>query len=175
MITSRGTATLLTMLLLGTACRREREPGAAPVVQTITAETREGLDGVLSDYEVIHRALAADRLDGVAVAAKRLGTAASALSPRVPPTLHEPLAGLARAAEQVAIAPTIADARRAFGDLSRHAIALVAAAPQLGEGRRAFECTMASGYQKWIQSGPGIANPYFGSEMLTCGSGSDWK
>lgn len=175
MSTWTGTTTLLAMLLLGSACRREDQPEVAPVVQTLTPESREGLERVLADYDRIQRALAADRLDGVAAAAMSLALAAKGLIPRVPVRLREPLNGLTSAAQQVAASTMIADARRAFGDLSRHAIALVAEAPELGEGRRAFECTMASGYQKWIQSGPGIANPYFGSEMLTCGTGSDWK
>ena len=171
----RGTATLLAMLLVGSACRREAEPEVAPVVQTITAQALESLGALFSDYEQIHRALAADRLEGVAAVARGIGPAARALIPRVPPKLHGPLEGLASAADELASATTIVDARRAFGELSRDAIALVAVVPQLGEGRRAFECTMASGYPKWIQSGPGVANPYFGSEMLTCGTGSEWK
>lgn len=29
-------------------------------------------------------------------------------------------------------------------------------------------------YKRWVQSGPGVTNPYYGSKMLTCGSPVDF-
>ena len=50
------------------------------------------------------------------------------------------------------------------------------AVPDLGTNRRVYKCLMWSkGYSKWIQSPTGASNPYFGKEMLDCGSASDWK
>ena len=43
------------------------------------------------------------------------------------------------------------------------------------EGRYAFECPMAKGYQKWVQTTPNLQNPYFGSEMLSCGVSIGWQ
>lgn len=172
----RSAAALLAILsVLSGACHKDEGPRAAAPVQTVSAETRAELDGLLSDYETVHLALAGDRLDGVAAAATSLASAARRLDARVPERLRAPLDGIASAGASLAAATALPEARRAFGDVSRYAIDLIAAEPQLGEGRRAFECTMTSGYGKWIQSGPGVANPYFGAEMLTCGSGRDWK
>ena len=62
--------------------------------------------------------------------------------------------------------------RTAFGETSRPLVAVLAAAPSLSKGMYVFECPMASGYQKWIQTDSEISNPYMGSRMLTCGSAS---
>ena len=65
--------------------------------------------------------------------------------------------------------------RKAFGEVSRPLVALLSASPQLRAGRHVFTCPMAQGYKKWIQTSDQISNPYMGTSMPMCGSGSDWK
>ena len=66
-------------------------------------------------------------------------------------------------------------ARNAFGEMSRHLIAAIAAEPDLAVGRFVFECEMAKGYPKWVQASETVANPYMGAAMPTCGVKSDWS
>jgi hypothetical protein len=68
------------------------------------------------------------------------------------------------------------EARRSYGEVSRHLVAMVHAEPELGRGLSVFECPMAVGYRKWVQRGEGgtLSNPYMGTSMPTCGNASDW-
>jgi hypothetical protein len=68
-------------------------------------------------------------------------------------------------------AADLADARERFGTLSE-AIADYMTGLHLSppEGVRAAYCPMVK--KPWMQEGSTIANPYYGSEMLTCG---DWR
>ena len=84
--------------------------------------------------------------------------------------------GSADAAEALSRAPVDdPDAvRKAFGEVSRSVVALLAAEPSLREGLNIFECSMAQGYQKWVQKTETIENPYMGSQMLACGTKATW-
>jgi hypothetical protein len=67
------------------------------------------------------------------------------------------------------------EVRKAFGDVSSAIVALVATDASLQAGRHIFECPMAQGYKKWVQTSEPVANPYMGSAMLECGSKSSWQ
>ena len=86
------------------------------------------------------------------------------------------LEGLAVASKALAEgASDIDEARKGFGEVSRHVVALVASDAALKKGRHVFECSMAQGYGKWVQTEPDKKNPYMGKKMLACGSESDWS
>jgi Cu(I)/Ag(I) efflux system membrane fusion protein len=67
------------------------------------------------------------------------------------------------------------DQRRTFGDLSRAVVSLLSEHSTLARGRYVFQCPMAQGYQKWVQTGERLENPYMGGRMLRCGSSSEWS
>jgi hypothetical protein len=121
------------------------------------AHAREVPSAILDSYLKIHAALAVDRTDGVQAAAKTLASDARALGATGAKTQQ--------AAARLAAATDLASARAAFGELSDAMIALV------GPGARGVKkayCPMVKKY--WLQKGKQIENPYYGSEMLRCGS-----
>ncbi len=74
---------------------------------------------------------------------------------------------LATAATRLSITKNLKTARAAFGDLSTSMVQyrdLVSG----DEKPHVAYCPMAK--QKWLQNGKKIANPYYGSSMLRCGS-----
>lgn len=118
------------------------------------------LHSVLGDYVKIQTALAADSLKGVPEAAAALAATARQNAGTLP-------APLAAQAEAVGKATDIKAARAAFKPLSATLVAAASAAKEkTGRYHEAF-CPMAGA--AWIQTGKTIANPYFGSSMLTCG------
>ena len=109
-----------------------------------------------SHYEQIRVALSGDTLAETAKHAKALAPLAGAVA--------GPAAR--KAADQLAAAKTIEDARRHFGDLST---TLVPAFQAEGiPGAHAFMCPMKQ--KPWMQRGDTMSNPYFGKAMSTCGS-----
>lgn len=155
--------------------------GETPPVKKIDSlpeETKKALTEILQTYEKIRSLLASDKVEGIAEAAEAISTRASKLSPSAPEPLRPDLNGLAKAADQLKHAEHVGleGARKAFGDLSRSAVRIVAAVPALTENRKVFQCPMwKKGYAKWIQTDPKVANPYQGPEMLDCGGPSEWK
>ncbi len=113
---------------------------------------------VAAPYLHIQTALAGDSIEGVAAAAEAIAGAAAELG--------DAGAAIVTAARAVALADDLKKARATFGLLSNAVIGYARGAG-LGELRLAF-CPMAR--KSWIQEDGVIANPYHGSEMLTCGS-----
>ena len=113
---------------------------------------------VAAPYLHIQTALAGDSIEGVAAAAEAIAGAAAELG--------DAGAAIFTAARAVALADDLKKARATFGLLSNAVIGYAREAG-LGELRLAF-CPMAR--KSWIQEDGVIANPYHGSEMLTCGS-----
>ena len=113
---------------------------------------------VAAPYLHIQTALAGDSIEGVAAAAEAIAGAAAELG--------DAGAAVVTAARAVALADDLKKARATFGLLSNAVIGYARGAG-LGELRLAF-CPMAR--KSWIQEDGVIANPYHGSEMLTCGS-----
>lgn len=105
--------------------------------------------------------LSTDKTDGLAAAATAIETAAAPLG--------KDGAAIVAGAKKLGAAKTIVEARAAFGELS---VALVNYAEKgkagLGAGLHVAYCPMAD--KPWVQKGTEIKNPYYGSEMLSCGS-----
>jgi Cu(I)/Ag(I) efflux system membrane fusion protein len=127
----------------------------------LTAMQR-GLDA----YERVRQLLAKDRIEGIATYARELADAlrAVAATPGVPTELEH----AAHTADALADAKSLDDARRAFGDVSRFLIAIVAAEPRLQAGWHRFDCSMVQ--DSWLQPNTTVDNPYMGSKMATCGT-----
>jgi hypothetical protein len=116
---------------------------------------------VVDPYLKIDEALASDSLDGVKANAGDVATAASALGAFA--------VKIDTAALQLASADEIADARTKFGALSE-AIDTYMTTQHLAPpaGIRVAFCPMVK--KPWLQNDGAIRNPYYGSQMLTCGS-----
>ena len=111
-------------------------------------------DGLLDRYEAVRVALARDDIDHAKIAAVDL----SIFAPEE----------VVRAARAVATASDGAAARVAFGELSRATVRAIASEPPMGV--RVFRCPMTDAWPYWLQAGAGIANPYMGLAMPTCGT-----
>jgi Cu(I)/Ag(I) efflux system membrane fusion protein len=108
-------------------------------------------------YLHIQVALANDSIDGVARAASSIAASAAALG--------EAGADIAASAAALAAAPNLRTARAVFGPLSD---ALIAYGEEVGFGElRVAYCPMVD--KSWVQAAGGIRNPFYGSQMLTCG------
>ncbi len=116
---------------------------------------------VVDPYLKIQAALADDTMDGVKANAGAIATAATSLG--------APAMKIDTTAVQLASASEIADARDKFGALSdaidTYMTGLHLTPP---EGVNVAFCPMV--HKPWLQEGSAIANPYFGKDMLTCGS-----
>ena len=158
------------------ACDKKSESASpekpAPGNQPATAAE---VVAVLDGYEAIRAKLAADDVSGVAELAKKLADQARAAAGKSAATNGKNLESVAQASSALAGAASDVDAaRRAFGDLSRSIVAVIAADPALRQGRRVYECPMAPSYKKWVQKGDKMENPYMGTKMLECGSETTW-
>lgn len=116
---------------------------------------------LLDPYLRIHASLAHDKTDSIKADAAAIGTAAGALGDNG--------VKLREAATALEGAVDLKGARTAFGDLTD---ALLAYAEQTksalpAEVRVAY-CPMVQ--KSWLQKDEAIANPYYGSSMLTCGT-----
>jgi hypothetical protein len=105
-------------------------------------------------YEAVRAALSADKLENVPAHAKELVVRAEAVGG----------AEAKKAADQLAGAKTIEDARTHFGTLS--AILVPIFQGEKISGTTAYICPMNQ--KRWIQRGDSAENPYYGKAMLTC-------
>jgi Cu(I)/Ag(I) efflux system membrane fusion protein len=116
---------------------------------------------IVDPYLKIQQALADDSMDGVKANAGEVASAAAGLG--------APAIKIATAAVQLASATEIGDARTKFATLSEatedYMTGLHLKAP---EGVRVAFCPMVQ--KPWLQKGEAIENPYYGKEMLACGS-----
>jgi hypothetical protein len=131
---------------------------------------------VIGPYEEIHAALVAGRLEPVWQAAGTLDAAARRETENAPPDLAPHWLALAEAAARLREAPRddASEARRGFGELSRHIVALVHANEDFGRGLSVYSCPSALGYPKWAQRGE-MASPYAEQGSEPCGAPSDWS
>lgn len=145
----------ISALIVVTAC--------APAPQTEnTPKTGDTMPAsIVEPYLAIQDGLAHDSIDNLRANAGNLATAATALG--------SPAMKIDTAAVQLASAGDLADARQKFGALSE---AIVAYKDGLklkpGDGVKQAFCPMA--LKPWLQKGDTISNPYYGTEMPTCGS-----
>jgi len=110
----------------------------------------------------IQKSLAADSLDHVAHQAKAIAKAVHAHE--IDGLAHE----TAAQADSVAGAKDIKKVREAFKKLNASFVAFLKQNPDKSGTYRIAYCPMAKA--DWVQTGDTIANPYFGSSMLKCGS-----
>lgn len=160
---------VISTLLLG-ACAKSAPPPSAPVPTTATSSTTaaQQSNATLEAYERIRALLADDKFDGVADTARTLEQAAkSEQGPHY--------AAIATSATKLAASADIDGARDAFGEVSKHVVALLASDPTLARDQHVFECPMVKGYNKWVQPTDDLQNPYMGKRMLACGRKSDSK
>ena len=144
---------VLIVALTGLACSRPaRSAGPAGA---------EMSRAVIDPYLKIGTALASDRMDGVTANAGEIATAASALGALA--------FRIDTAAAQLTAAADLADARAKFGVLSEAIDAYMTNQHLTGpDGVRVAFCPMVQ--KPWLQKDGDLRNPYYGSQMLTCGS-----
>lgn len=122
------------------------------------------LEAVVASYLEIQAELAADKIDGVKQSAAAIAEQAAGMG--------EPGAAIVKAARAVEAAGDVKAAREAFGPLSDAVIAAAKAEGWQGlDGVKVAFCPMVN--RSWLQKGDAIRNPYYGSQMLTCGSFTD--
>ena len=151
MATSRLT---LPLLLVLAGCNQAAFP-EAPVVGS------EMTPAIVDPYLKIQSALANDSVDELRANAGTIATAATALG--------APAMNIDTTALRLASAVDLDDARTKFGALSE-AIDIYMTGLKLNppEGVRVAFCPMAR--RPWLQQTGSLRNPYYGSQMLTCGS-----
>lgn len=129
---------------------------AMPVAAQGTGAEKSELDRAFEHYERIRVALAQDTTKGVADEARALAPLAGSVAG----------APAKQAAEAVANAEDLAQARERFGTLSD---ALVVKFLEGGlPGVKGFFCSMKN--KGWVQRGETAGNPYYGKSMATCGT-----
>lgn len=107
-------------------------------------------------YEGVRVALSSDRLADVSAHARQLAAQVEAVAGEA----------AKKAADQLASAKSLEDARSHFGELS---VILVPVFQQEAiPGTSAFMCSMKN--KPWVQRGDKVQNPYYGTAMATCGS-----
>lgn len=114
-----------------------------------SVEKRQNL--VLEDYIKVQEALAMDSLEGVKEASARMSKNSK----------HKDIKA---AASRLGLSKNLKEARESFKALSS------AVAPSVDRTDATYEvysCSMANA--KWVQRKGAVANPYYGSEMATCG------
>ena len=133
----------------------------APQTSATPAAGSEMSRAVIDPYLKIQTALADDSMDGVRAGAGDIATAAAALG--------APATKIDTAAVQLASATELEDARTKFGVLSEaidtYMTGLHLVPPK---GVKVAFCPMV--LKPWLQADAAIANPYYGKDMLTCGS-----
>jgi hypothetical protein len=136
----------------------QAEPASTPAQKLIVA------------YLTVQQKLAADDAKGARAGFTQLRAAAEAKDLTAPPELRQQLL----AAATVGAAAKDIDAERAAFIKASDALLvwLQKEGNSLGKSVRVAHCPMAADGKgaRWVQLEPKLKNPYYGSEMLTCGS-----
>lgn len=131
----------------------------------------QNVDAVVSAYLDISAALGAEQKNSTPIDVSALIKTAHGLHAEELGTKGEPLAvDIARAAEAMRGHP-VEHQRDLFRGLSEKVIALVDAFPpsrSLGDQLYVMQCPMAM--SNWIQRSRDVANPFYASDMKTCGT-----
>lgn len=150
--------------------------GPSPRSEAPVAESRAAADAraALASYESLRASLAKDAVAATTGEAASLEKSARSMSAAASGEAGQKWSRVADAAKRLHDMPKDnADAvRKAFGEVSQHLLAILAADRSLAEGLHVFECPMAQGYKKWAQPAAKISNPYMGTRMPECGSES---
>ncbi len=151
-------------------------PATAAPASGTTDEDAAALAPVYEAYLPVQQALADDELTEAQQSARALGEAVEAVDmTALSPPAHEVwmahVGPMRTAADEVAAAEGIAEAREAFLALSQATIGL---ARRVEPPRPLYRvhCPMAfdNAGGDWLQRDRTIANPYYGARMLRCGS-----
>ena len=149
----KASSCLLSIALAGAACSQ--------AATTATPPAKEMPSAVIDPYLRIADALASDSIEGVTSNAGQVATAATALGALA--------FKIDTSAAQLTSAGGLDDAREKFAALSE---AIDAYMTNLHltppEGVRVAFCPMVM--KPWMQNDGTLRNPYYGSQMLTCGS-----
>jgi hypothetical protein len=125
------------------------------------ASAVDAVDSMIDRAVAIQVSLAHDKMDGVASNATGILTDAT--------TLGKPGEKIVAGAAALQKAKQIAEAREAFGKLSDALVSYLDVQKRKpGSGVRVAYCPMAR--KPWLTRDATIQNPYYGSQMLTCGS-----
>jgi hypothetical protein len=121
---------------------------------------------VVASYLEIHAALSADTVDGVKPAAAAIAKAAAGMGASGD--------AIVKAAKAMESAADLKAARAALGPLSDAVIAAASADDWKDvSGVKIGYCPMVK--KSWVQKDGKVNNPYYGSQMLTCGELKDVK
>lgn len=160
--------TLIALALCAAAGVAFAAPASTPAANTFAR--------MAGPYLEIQAALAGDSIEGVAEAARAVARVAEAgregdaaaigVGAGDTAAARGLLGDIARTAEGLEKAADLAAARAAFAGLSEPVVALRDLA--VGERPAVAYCPMAK--HAWLQADGAVANPYYGSGMLRCGS-----
>lgn len=186
--TSRLSVVWLLSTLAGAACAEPPVTAVVPATSTPATSTpvngpaypteqQAPVDSLLGAYEDARKLFVADQADGLVDAARRMASAAGEAAKAAPTDAQAHLHGLVKASVELeaALGQGIEPGRKAYGEVSRHVVALLVSYPSLAAGRFVFQCPMAPGYRKWVQIDAKLQNPYMGQRMPACGGSTDWK
>ncbi len=143
------------------------KPAEAPRAEQDSPRLRAGQEAIAA-YAKVRAALAADNLADAKTAANAAKPALEAAAAALPGAATE-LQHVQTALGAVGGAADMPGARQAFGDASKAMITVVAGEKALQTGLVCYRCPMTKTYQKWLQTGDEMGNPYYGAEMLHCG------
>ena len=133
--------------------------GSVSMASVVTAA--DATSSMIDRAVAIQVALSRDTMDGVSANATGIATDAASLG--------KPAEKIVAGAFALQKAAKIAEAREAFGRMSEALLAYLDAQKQKpGNGVRVAYCPMVR--KSWLQKDGTIQNPYYGSQMLTCGS-----
>ncbi|HET7238988.1 MAG TPA: efflux RND transporter periplasmic adaptor subunit, partial [Terrimicrobiaceae bacterium] len=153
--------------------------GSVTSPQTVPALDKPVGDDFFKQLAEVSEALAADDAVAVIKAGQKLPELAAA----IPPTGEAEIDQLLARLKEIPKGPAGSDLkalRQSFLPWSTIGADLALALKRGGQapGIAVFECPMAGdsfpgapAKAKWVQSGSEIRNPYFGAEMLSCGTG----
>ena len=136
---------------------------------SVDSAAQHQIDRLVGAYLVVSDRLAHDRLDSLFGPFEQMGMAAKALAENQ--SDHLAMHAAKVAGNVPAEIEDIKKVRAAFEVVSGAVIALVEKAPpshMAGHGINKAYCPMKSA--AWLQRGDAVLNPYYGSEMLSCGS-----
>ena len=134
---------------------------ALMLVAMVFGAPADATELMINQAVAISDVLAHDRTDNVATNAASIALEATSLG--------KPAAKIASAANDMQKAGKIADLRSAYARLSEALVAYLDVQKRApGDGVKIAVCPMLQ--KPWLQKDGAIQNPYYGSQMLSCGS-----
>lgn len=164
--TSIGLACVVFLL----ACQGEPVSGTQASAQAQSAPAATPAEALVQAYISLQTKLAKDDAAGSKAAYASLQQALKAKELGLDAATEQKLSG---AAAKGAAASKIADARAAFAAVSDAMLSYLGKAKNpLSSSLTVAHCPMALDNKgaKWLQLGEKLENPYFGAEMLRCGT-----